>query len=64
MYRHITVREAIAHWARLYPHPRDVDEVIALAGLEEQGGRARRARCPAASCGAWTSRSRWSATPS
>ncbi len=33
MYRHITVREALNHWARFYPHPRDVDEVIALAGL-------------------------------
>ncbi len=51
MYRHITVREAVAHWARLYPHPRDVDEVIALAGLEGKedgqvrtlsGGQARR----------------------
>ena len=51
MYRHITVREAIAHWARLYPRPRDVDEVLALAGLtgkEDQrlrtlsGGQARR----------------------
>ena len=36
MYRHIKVREAVAHWARLYPAPRDVDEVIALAGLEEK----------------------------
>jgi ABC-2 type transport system ATP-binding protein len=34
MYRHITVREALGHWAALYPHPRDVDEVIALAGLQ------------------------------
>jgi len=51
MYRHVTVREAIAHWARLYPHPRDVDEVIALAGLDGKqdaqirtlsGGQARR----------------------
>jgi ABC-2 type transport system ATP-binding protein len=51
MYRHITVREAIAHWARLYPAPRSVDEVIGLAGLkgkEDQqirtlsGGQARR----------------------
>jgi ABC-2 type transport system ATP-binding protein len=51
MYRHITVEEAIAHWARLYPHPRDVAEVIelaGLAGLEDQrirtlsGGQARR----------------------
>jgi ABC-2 type transport system ATP-binding protein len=36
MYRHITVREAIAHWARFYPAPRSVDEVIGLAGLEEK----------------------------
>src|SRR6059058_1559164 len=36
MYRHVTVREAIAHWARFYPHPRDVDEVLALAGLTEK----------------------------
>jgi ABC-2 type transport system ATP-binding protein len=51
MYRHITVREAVTHWARMYPHPRDVDEVIALAGLtgkENQrlktlsGGQSRR----------------------
>ena len=41
MYRHITVREAVAHWAGLYPHPRDVDEVIALAGLEEAAEHAR-----------------------
>jgi ABC-2 type transport system ATP-binding protein len=36
MYRHITVREAVAHWASLYPHPRDVEDVIALAGLAEK----------------------------
>jgi ABC-2 type transport system ATP-binding protein len=33
MYRHVTVREVLEHWARLYPRPRDVDEVIELAGL-------------------------------
>jgi ABC-2 type transport system ATP-binding protein len=33
MYRHITVREALEHWAHLYPSPRDVDEVIDVAGL-------------------------------
>ncbi len=38
MYRHLTVREAVAHWATLYPRPRDVDEVIALAGLTEKAG--------------------------
>jgi ABC-2 type transport system ATP-binding protein len=43
MYRHITVREALTHWARFYPHPRDVDEVITLAGLgEKQHERTRR----------------------
>ena len=35
MYRHITVREALDHWARLYPSPRDVDEVIDVAGLRD-----------------------------
>jgi ABC-2 type transport system ATP-binding protein len=33
MYRHVTVREVLEHWARLYAAPRDVDEVIELAGL-------------------------------
>jgi ABC-2 type transport system ATP-binding protein len=43
MYRFLTVREAIAHWAALYPAPRDVDEVVALAGLQEkQDAYARR----------------------
>jgi ABC-2 type transport system ATP-binding protein len=34
LYRHIKVREAIAHFASMYPHPRDVEEVISLTGLE------------------------------
>jgi ABC-2 type transport system ATP-binding protein len=38
MYRHITVREALEHWARFYPTPRDVDEVVTLAGLTEKQG--------------------------
>jgi len=42
MYRHITVREAVAHWASLYPHPRDVDDVIALAGLAEKADTSTR----------------------
>jgi ABC-2 type transport system ATP-binding protein len=51
MYRHLTVREALRHWATLYPRPRDVDEVLALSGLEEKadartrtlsGGQSRR----------------------
>ncbi len=28
------MREAVAHFASLYPHHRDVDEVIALTGLQ------------------------------
>jgi ABC-2 type transport system ATP-binding protein len=36
------VRETVAHWAGLYARPRDVDEVIALAGLEEAAGRRAR----------------------
>ncbi len=51
MYRFLTAREAVAHWAAMYPHPRDVDEVLSLAGLQEKqdsyvrslsGGQARR----------------------
>jgi ABC-2 type transport system ATP-binding protein len=34
LYRHIRVREALEHFASLYPHSRSVDEVIALTGLE------------------------------
>jgi ABC-2 type transport system ATP-binding protein len=36
LYRHIRVREALAHFAAMYPHPREVDEVIALVGLESK----------------------------
>jgi ABC-2 type transport system ATP-binding protein len=51
MYRFLTVREAVAHWAVLYPRPRDVEEVIEVVGLQESadvrvrrlsGGQARR----------------------
>jgi ABC-2 type transport system ATP-binding protein len=50
-YPHLTVRETITHFAGLYPHPRPVDEVLALAGLNDcadrrartlSGGQARR----------------------
>jgi ABC-2 type transport system ATP-binding protein len=34
IYNHIRVREAVEHFAGMYPHPRDVDEVISLIGLE------------------------------
>ncbi len=51
MYRHVKVHEAVAYWAGLYPHPRDVDEVIEIVGLTDKrealartlsGGQARR----------------------
>jgi ABC-2 type transport system ATP-binding protein len=43
IYGQITVREALEHWASFYPRPRDVDEVLGLAGLrDKQGERARR----------------------
>jgi len=51
IYRHATPRELITHWAGFYPAPRDVEEVIDLAGLRESenvltrklsGGQARR----------------------
>jgi ABC-2 type transport system ATP-binding protein len=41
-YPYLSVRETVAHWASLYPGPRDVDEVIALAGLTEAAGRRTR----------------------
>jgi ABC-2 type transport system ATP-binding protein len=49
---HLTVREALTLFASYYPRPRGIDEVIALAGLEEKadarlgrlsGGQRRRA---------------------
>jgi ABC-2 type transport system ATP-binding protein len=33
IYSYITPREALRHWASFYPHPRDVEDVIALSGL-------------------------------
>ncbi|HEY4450048.1 MAG TPA: ABC transporter ATP-binding protein [Solirubrobacteraceae bacterium] len=36
IYSHITPREALAHWASFYPRPRDVQEVLELAGLGER----------------------------
>jgi ABC-2 type transport system ATP-binding protein len=41
-YPHLSVRETVAHWATLYPAPRAVDEVLALAGLEDVAGRRAR----------------------
>jgi ABC-2 type transport system ATP-binding protein len=39
LHRHVRVREAVAHWASLYPRPRDVDEVLAACGLTEDADR-------------------------
>jgi ABC-2 type transport system ATP-binding protein len=36
--RYLTVRETIAMYATFYPHPRPVDEVIGMVGLEEKRG--------------------------
>jgi ABC-2 type transport system ATP-binding protein len=41
-YPHLTVRETVAHWATLYPAPRAVAEVLALAGLSEVADRRAR----------------------
>jgi len=43
IYSHITPREALRHWAGFYPHPRSVEEVLALAGLAHRADvRSRR----------------------
>jgi ABC-2 type transport system ATP-binding protein len=50
-YPHLTVAETVEHWASMYPAPRRVEEVLALAGLDDcaarrartlSGGQARR----------------------
>jgi ABC-2 type transport system ATP-binding protein len=43
IYRHVTVREVLEHFGRLYPTPRAVDEVIEVVGLTgQEDQRARR----------------------
>jgi ABC-2 type transport system ATP-binding protein len=42
IYSHITPREALRHWASFYPHPRDVEEVLELAGLREKADQRSR----------------------
>jgi ABC-2 type transport system ATP-binding protein len=42
IYSYATVAESVSHFGGFYPHPRDVDEVIELAGLSEK--RDERAR--------------------
>jgi ABC-2 type transport system ATP-binding protein len=37
-YPRLTVREAVEHFAKSYPAPRDPSETIALVGLEERAG--------------------------
>src|ERR687895_342912 len=39
LYRHLTVHEAVSHWAGFYRAPRDVDETIAVSGLAEAAAR-------------------------
>src|SRR3954452_19080201 len=34
IYNHLRVREALVHFAAMYPSPRDPDEVLALVGLQ------------------------------
>ncbi|HUN78437.1 MAG TPA: ABC transporter ATP-binding protein [Solirubrobacteraceae bacterium] len=41
IYSHITPREALRHWAGLYPHPRAVEETLDLVGLRDKSD----ARC-------------------
>ncbi|MGH2863907.1 MAG: ABC transporter ATP-binding protein [Solirubrobacteraceae bacterium] len=36
IYSHITPREALTHWASFYPHPREVEEVLELSGLQQK----------------------------
>jgi ABC-2 type transport system ATP-binding protein len=43
VYPHLTVREAVAHWASLYPRPRPVDEVLDVTGLQDAADRRTRA---------------------
>ena len=42
LYRHLTVREAVSHWAGFYGAPRDVGETITLSGLDEVAERRTR----------------------
>jgi ABC-2 type transport system ATP-binding protein len=57
LYPHLTPREAVEHWAGLYPAPRDPGEVLELAACKRRRTAAP-GRFPAASSGGWTSRSR------
>jgi ABC-2 type transport system ATP-binding protein len=39
LYRHLTVHEAVSHWAGFYRAPRDVEETIAVSGLADAAAR-------------------------
>jgi ABC-2 type transport system ATP-binding protein len=41
-YPHLTVREAVEHWASLYPAPREPSEVVSLVGLDAAADRRTR----------------------
>jgi ABC-2 type transport system ATP-binding protein len=41
-YPHLTVREAVEHWASLYPAPREPAEVVSLVGLGQAADRRTR----------------------
>jgi ABC-2 type transport system ATP-binding protein len=41
-YPHLTVRETLEHFARLYPAPRGVEDTLALTGLQEAADRRAR----------------------
>jgi len=43
IYRHLTVREAVEHWAALYPAPRSVEETIEVTGLGPSAHKRTRA---------------------
>ncbi len=63
MYNHVTPREALRHWASFYPSPREVEEVIALVGLEEKADERSRT-LSGGQLGGWILRWRWWAIPS
>jgi len=42
IYSYVTPREALRHWAAFYPAPRDVEEVLALAGLQDKAAQPSR----------------------
>ena len=63
-YPHLTVRETVEHFARLYPAPRGVERDDRAGRPRRRRPTAARGRSRAASSGGWTSRWRSSATPS